>query len=237
MNTKKPNFQIISFDIFRTLIDLDSQAGIVFEKIMNRKGSRKEIRKFWIQIGNLYRIELEKTLSKGIYEGFHPLFERVMQTLAKEYKLPNDGNQYASVIVNEEGEAPFFKDALPILNYCLANYKVCIVSDTDPEMVKNILPRLPVEDLFLSCDLNSYKEDYHNTLFQAVLSHYKGVTPSEILHIGDSYSDIVGAQKAGITTCWINRYSPWIRWHHKDVKPNYIIRNLYQLKKIVRARK
>jgi len=40
--------------------------------------------------------------------------------------------------------------------------------------------------------------------FKNMLNHYK-VKPENILHIGDSKSDIVTPKQLGVQTCWLNR--------------------------------
>ncbi|MCK5847946.1 MAG: HAD family hydrolase [Caldisericia bacterium] len=229
---KKKNFEVISLDIFRTLVDLDSRASIIFKKVMGKNGTKSEIRKFWLEVGRVYRKELTKVLKSGKYEGFYPLFLKEMVHFKKMYNLPLDVEEYADIIIEEENLSPFFKDAIPMIELLMLKYKVCITSDTDPEMITNILPNIPAKKLFLSCDFNTYKEDPKNGLFKAVVDFYN-IEPSKILHIGDSYSDIIGAKRAGMQACWLNRYKPLLMWKHKDVKPDFTIKNLYQLKRFL----
>jgi 2-haloalkanoic acid dehalogenase type II len=52
-----------------------------------------------------------------------------------------------------------------------------------------------------------------------------GVAPHEVLHVGDdSELDIVGAARAGLRTCWINRRGE--DWTHCDVRPDLIVDHL-----------
>lgn len=49
-------------------------------------------------------------------------------------------------------------------------------------------------------------------------------TPAHVLHVGDDVEmDVVGAHRAGLRTCWINRaeHAPAPRrWPHRDVRPD-----------------
>lgn len=47
-----------------------------------------------------------------------------------------------------------------------------------------------------------------------------------MIHIGDSSSDIIGANKFGITTCWIDRYG--FDWKY-GVKPDYTVNSLVEV--------
>ncbi len=46
-----------------------------------------------------------------------------------------------------------------------------------------------------------------------------GIAPSEVLHVGDDIEmDVVGAARAGLRTCWINRDGR--SWPHDDPRPD-----------------
>ena len=46
-----------------------------------------------------------------------------------------------------------------------------------------------------------------------------GVAPCDVLHVGDDIElDVVGAARAGLRTCWIDRRGE--RWPHADVRPD-----------------
>ncbi|MNP83027.1 Pyrimidine 5'-nucleotidase YjjG [compost metagenome] len=71
----------------------------------------------------------------------------------------------------------------------------------------------------------SYKNDCRNVMFGEVIAHY-GVEPEEIIHAGDTASDVLGAARAGIKTCWINREEAvW----QQEVKPDYTVKTLDEL--------
>jgi putative hydrolase of the HAD superfamily len=77
----------------------------------------------------------------------------------------------------------------------------------------------------------SYKNDEKNSMFKELLKYY-GVDPKQVLHTGDSASDILGAKREGIVTCWINRNNK--TWEH-EIKPDYIIESLYEIEEILLA--
>lgn len=66
-------------------------------------------------------------------------------------------------------------------------------------------------------------------MFKELLKFYD-IDPKQVLHIGDSASDIIGANREGITTCWINRDHR--AWEH-DIKPDYIIESLNEIEEIL----
>ena len=83
---------------------------------------------------------------------------------------------------------------------------VCIVSNADTEDIEIAIGALglPIEHVVTSEDARSYKPDA--AIFHRALD-YMGVDPSRVIHVGDSlHSDVGGAAKLGIKTCWI-RYA------------------------------
>ena len=61
-------------------------------------------------------------------------------------------------------------------------------------------------------------------IFHAACARF-GVAPSEVLHVGDDpEADIVGAARAGLRTCWVNRRGE--PWAHADVSPDLSIGDL-----------
>lgn len=51
-----------------------------------------------------------------------------------------------------------------------------------------------------------------------------GVAPADVLHVGDDIEmDVIGAHRAGMRTCWINRAEgdgPARTWPHADIRPD-----------------
>jgi len=55
-----------------------------------------------------------------------------------------------------------------------------------------------------------------------------GIAPSDVLHVGDDpEADIVGAARAGLRTCWVNRRGE--HWMRADVSPDLSIGHLGML--------
>jgi HAD superfamily hydrolase (TIGR01549 family) len=62
------------------------------------------------------------------------------------------------------------------------------------------------------------------------------VAPHEVLHVGDDPElDVVGAARAGLRTCWINRRNE--TWTHADVRPDLVFADLDALADWLDARR
>ncbi len=113
---------------------------------------------------------------------------------------------------------------LPFLNSVSKEYPICLSSDTDDYMLGDLINIFPFDQIFTSERLEAYKSNSGKKFFSAVIDHY-GVKPDEILHIGDSSSDVSGANQAGIVSCWLNRNGR--EWSH-EIKPDYEIKSLIE---------
>ena len=110
------------------------------------------------------------------------------------------------------------------------NHPVCLVSDADEEMILEQLERFEFDRVFISESMKSYKNDPQGRLFQAVLDQYQ-TGPETIIHIGDSYSDVLGANLAGITSCWLNRNGA--AWEY-DTRPDFEVGSLAEAVELIR---
>jgi putative hydrolase of the HAD superfamily len=56
------------------------------------------------------------------------------------------------------------------------------------------------------------------SIFHAACARLE-VSPAQVLHVGDDIDmDVVGAHRAGLRTCWLNREN--LAWPHDDVRPD-----------------
>ena len=96
----------------------------------------------------------------------------------------------------------FYPDALPALKRLTARYPVAALTNGNAD-----LNRIGIADHFVhfvsARSEGHAKPDapiFHNTCTKL------GMSAAEVLHIGDDpLLDIVGAQRAGLRSCWINR--------------------------------
>lgn len=217
-------FKVISLDMFQTLVNLDNRTLIMWEEILRDQYDVESAQKYqsmllahYFDIASRIRSEQAFVLTKDIYR---ECFERVFAELNITYDI----STAVSILVHEHKQAELYKETLDFLEYITARYKVCIVSDTDEDMLPPFYEGYKVR-LFASEPYKSYKNDHNNLMFQEIIKLYR-VKPEEILHIGDTTSDILGALRAGIQACWINRKQQ--SWNHEQA-PDYIIHTLDEL--------
>ena len=79
------------------------------------------------------------------------------------------------------------------------------------------------EDTYISMDIGYDKPDVR--FYEEALRRC-GLQPQDVLMVGDSMTtDIVGAQQAGLDTCWFNKYNE----QRHEALPTYVIYGLGEL--------
>jgi FMN phosphatase YigB (HAD superfamily) len=86
---------------------------------------------------------------------------------------------------------------------------------------------------FISERLQAYKAGKDGVFFKRLIADV-GAAPEEILHIGDGRSDIIGAKRAGIPMCLVDRKSTVIP-EGLEYAPDFTVKNLGELTAILDA--
>ncbi|NUU60064.1 HAD family hydrolase [Paenibacillus agri] len=217
------SIKVISLDMFQTLVNLDRSTMGMWSAILGDDYSEDQANSYqaWLlehyyDIAGQVRGDGQFLLTKEIYR---QCFTRLFAT----HNIRFEPEQALDILVREHKQAELYEETGDFIRYILGKYQVCIVSDTDQDMLPVFYTRYPIR-LFASETYKSYKNDHSNRLFQQLTAHYN-VQPAEIIHIGDTASDVLGAKRAGIQACWLNRLTaPWTLGNHTD--PDFIIQNL-----------
>ncbi len=152
---------------------------------------------------------------------FTPLFKEIKQGLGLDY----DEAAAARIFLSEHGHSVDFPDTKLFFNQLDGRLPVCLISDTDDDMLQPLLRQYAFDSVFTSERVRAYKGDRRGLIFKAVLDHYN-ISPDRILYVGDGVADIRGAKQSGIRACWINRNGS--EWPY-DIKPDYVIQKLTDL--------
>jgi len=111
--------------------------------------------------------------------------------------------------------------------------KTGLVTDADLDLARTVIERFRVGekmDIILISDVvRAWKPNPKAVL---VALERLGVEPSETLMVGDSLFDILAAKAAGVFSAWIVGELP-----PPSVKPDYVIREIREVKDIVLKRK
>jgi putative hydrolase of the HAD superfamily len=220
------NYKIICIDMFQTLVNVESRVQHIWKRILeedyNEELKEKYVKIVKTKIVDKFHINAgTKIKFKSLKEIFLASFDDIF----KENNAKYCPRYSTKVFMQEHDNAELYHDSIEFVNRAKKNYKVCLVSDADFEMVENQVKRFNFDNFFISEKSQSYKGEPNNKIFKEVINHYN-VSPNQIIHIGDSSSDIIGANRAGINTCWINRHNYKKRF---DIKPDHEVKSLMEL--------
>lgn len=223
-------YKVISFDMFQTLVDVNARKHDVWKEILKEKYTFETAERLWNDTLE-YHYEHTRDIKAG-KKTFKPMGETFRETYEKlfpENNISMDAGAAVSILFQEHGNSCVYQDARDFFDQISEEYRIWISSDTDLIMIQPLLTKFKHERAFLSEEIGAYKDDNEGRFFKYVLES-TGVSPCEVLHIGDGLADILGAKKVGIATCWINRDKQL--WQ-EEVTPDYTITSLLELKHII----
>jgi putative hydrolase of the HAD superfamily len=219
-------YKLISFDMFQTLVDVNTQKDTVMKTVLGDDYSVEKGELLWNDANRFVFSYFHKlqTSTENFVEVLR-IFEQCYAELFPKYHVEFDPIVGAGILARAHSKSLFYEDSLPFLEKVQGQFQTCLISDTDFIMIEEILSKVKFDRIYISEKYRAYKFDKCDTLFKAALAEFK-VSPHEMLHIGDGYSDIAGAKQAGADAAWINRRG-W-EWNH-EVKPDYIVTSLLEL--------
>jgi len=213
-------FKVVSIDMFRTLVDLSSVEHLIWRMLLKDKYTVGLAEECAAHAGNsLFKyLPQEKFLS--VKEIFMSCFTELFSSIDIEF----DPVEATRIWAQQHSRCKLFGDAMTFLNSVGKDYPICLASDVDDDMLGTLKQMYPFDFIFTSEQLGVYKANADGKFFYKIINHY-GVRAGEILHIGDGRLENIGARKAGITTCWLNRDGR--TWSH-EIGPDYEVNSLIE---------
>ncbi len=159
------------------------------------------------------------------HHDFTFLRREMLLRLARSAGYPDEMSAEAFAAFSRwRNEVEPFDDVLPALTTLAARFRLVAVTNGNADLGQIGLARF-FTDVVTARETGVAKPD--RRIFDAVLDRL-GVTPQELLHIGDApRDDIEGAHGAGIASVWVNRHDR--SWSHPHVAPAAIVRDLGEL--------
>lgn len=215
--------RVVSIDMFQTLIDVNRLCYRFWQRVLGENSSKTLADKYTKWWGILFPDYFNGILrQQDCFMNLKTIFERFFGEFFTQFHIDFEPKRAAQIQIDIHRSAPPYEDTALFLERIRERFPVCLVTDSDNEMILPHLYRYPFDAVFISERLKTYKNDRENGIFQIVIRHY-ALPPEMILHIGDSYSDVSGASKTGIKTCWLNRDGK--KWS-RGVKPDYEVDSL-----------
>jgi len=219
--------ELLSFDVFGTLIDTPAGTGRVFRSILDDAGARGvDAPAFWEHweerniahyrepyrpYKDICRLSLDETFDRfGVRRADGGLIGRYFEAFPRFELYP---------------------DVLPSLEALAPHRRLAVVSNIDDDLLA--ATRLGREfDLVCTAEkAGGYKPD--GSLFRYLVDQ-AGVGLEKILHSGQSqFTDLVGGKPLGLTVAWINRRG--LALHPSVPPPDFIFPDIASLLPVLAA--
>lgn len=223
-------YELICIDMFQTLVDIDIRIPFIWRRILkenyNEQLSRKCAKLVESKVVNRFHECI--TLSEE-FSNLKSIFEPSFFEISQEIGIDFDSKDAVDIFMDEHGNARLFEDAIQFFETLGDTFPICLVSDADTEMIVRLLDMFKFDKVFISESVKSYKNEPNSRIFKEVLKHYD-IDPGKVIHIGDASTDILGANKNGIRSCWINRQGR--EWKY-SIEPDYTVRSLVEVIDII----
>jgi HAD superfamily hydrolase (TIGR01549 family) len=225
-------FAVVSIDMFQTLVSIDSRRHHIWRALLGERYSESLAEEYWALTGKVVMEHFHRLTAQREFLPLESVFEEAFAELFRVVGLDFDPRDAAHVFTTQHALAACYEDTRIFLDAVAGVYPLCLITDADADMLSSSLLSLcGFDSVFISAEHRSYKNDPEAKLFSAVIEHY-GVPPERILHIGDGKSDVLGARRVGMTTCWLDRNGR--SWRHHRVRPDYTVRALLEVSSILR---
>ena len=230
------------FDVDDTLMDYHQAEMQILRRIFAENGkvpSQAELDDLWEKSWLYWNLRgLHETWREEIQRDYVRLYRDAVTDycayMRRKYDLKQDENALYELFVQYLGEAvTLYDDVLPVLKMLKECFVLCAASNALSDCQRPRLRAMGIrfDHIFLSEEMGTIKpaQAFFRKAAQAA-----GCETAECMMVGDSpSSDIAGAQKAGMKTCWINRAG---RALSGGIQPDAVIQNLHQLLEIKEIR-
>jgi FMN hydrolase / 5-amino-6-(5-phospho-D-ribitylamino)uracil phosphatase len=218
------SIKIISIDLFRTLIDVGPNIEMIMQAFLRKNVPSEKSNKYYLRADEiLWRRWDAAGIDDKHFKSVRTILEDTYAELFNEVNLDYNPKLLADTMIEGHKIYNVFSDAKPFLEKIGQTYPVCLATDADIEMVKNVQELYQFDSVFISEELQLYK--LNPRFFNHIIAYYN-VLPENILHIGDSKSDIIAPKQLGIQTCWLNRYNH--KWN-QVIKPDFEVNSLLEI--------
>jgi len=181
--------------------------------------------------------------------GEHPMF-RKLQELAPGYREkawtkglaalgvdnPGLGVQLADMFPSQRRKLKYvYEETFAVLDELKKSYKLLLLTNGSPDLQQEKLDGMPdlipyFDSIVISGNFGEGKPS--SKLFAHAMEQI-GISENEGIMVGDKLTtDILGANRIGMTSVWINRHGA-IR--NDDIIPSYEIKSLIELPELIRS--
>jgi 2-haloacid dehalogenase len=190
---------VVTFDSFSTLVDVESTAVAVADSVDDPVPFARE----WHSRAAYYGIIGHHDDAYHTYDDYHRL---ALEYLFEARGIAATADELDEITAVYHDMTPF-EDVRPAMAALReAGYRVGIVSNGDPDMLDSLLDTVGIRDLVddtaSAHDVRRYKPAVE--LYDHAADRF-GVRSGDMCHVANGYVDVMGAKHAGMQAAWCNR--------------------------------
>ncbi len=218
------NIKAIVFDAYGTLFDVNSAA----EKCKDKIGDK------WEGFANFWRTtQLEYTWLRSLMKRHKDFWKITEDSLDKSMKVFDIDNNMKNELLNLYRVLSPYPEVKEVLNSLKKkNYKLAILSNGTPSLLRELVKSNSLEDLFDDLfsveSVGVYKPD--SRIYDLPVKKYK-VKAKEIAFLSANTFDVSGSGNYGYNSVWVNRNNG--TFDNLDYLPKNEVKNLNGLLNIV----
>ena len=219
------NIKAIIFDAYGTLFDVNSAA----EKCKDKIGDK------WEGFANFWRTtQLEYTWLRSLMKRHKDFWQITEDSLDKSMKVFNIDHSMKVELLNLYKILSPFEEVPETLRVLKEkNFKLAILSNGTPQLLKNLVDSNNLNDLFDDIfsieEVKIYKPD--SKVYNLPIKKYK-IEKNEIAFLSSNTWDVSGGGNYGFQSIWVNRNNNV--FDNLDYKPNTQIKDLNELVDLVK---
>lgn len=227
VNLDRP--QTVTYDSYTTLVDVDSQADVLEEKVDGIENP-EFVSRVWRSRNMML------TVIANDIDAYRPFYE--IQKHSLQFALESFGYDVPADIRDEIRRTVYkenisvFDDVKPAMERIRdLGYDQYVISNGGPEMLDHMVEQAGIEDI-----LEAWISGHEVETFKPEREIYRhsaartGTPIKYILHVsGGTMRDVWGAKNAGMQTAWLNRESKHYPREYLGQDPDMTIATIHEL--------
>jgi 2-haloacid dehalogenase len=219
MSGDMPQFHLITFDCYGTLIDWELGMKNALKGLV-------ECRELSLDIGSMPQryIEIEIEIEREDYRKYKDVLALGVRRLFEEKGIDLTSHE-EKIFADTIKKWPPFAETAEVLRRLKEKHKLAILSNIDDDLIQDSIKLIDVDfDGVITAEMvKSYKPSHGH--WKNMIEFFK-LPKENVLHVAASYEhDGVPAKELGFTVAWINRKNEKARC----IKPDYEFRDLRPL--------
>lgn len=214
------NVEALTFDLYGTLVDWEVVWTKVAAGFLSGHGAKVtpgEFCNFWK--AECLRLGTEK------YDRYANLLRKGLVQAYRSYGVNGSGRD-SEALLRSWGEIKPFPDVEDSLRRLKRSFKLCIISNTDNNLIEEVLShfRVTFDEIVTAEDVRAYKPA--PKMYQTALERL-ACSANHAMHVARSQYDVVGSKRTGMWSTWVNRTGE--PWQERDTKPDLEVKDIRAL--------